>query len=76
MFLVIAYEEDIIRHRAVEIIENYEDGDAPMYIWLTFHNPHAPLQVPDSYLDLYPDEDSLDRKIGKGLHRTSCFNYK
>ena len=74
--LTIAYEEDIVRDRAVEIIENYEEGDAPMYIWLAFHNPHTPLQVPDSYLDLYPDEENPDRRISNGAFAKSNKDYR
>ena len=39
----------------------------PLFMYLPFQSPHGPLEVPDEYWDLYPNEENENRRtyIGK-----------
>ena len=48
------YSTDLIKEHAVHVINNYNEGDSPMFMWVTFTAPHTPLQAPQEYIDMYP----------------------
>jgi len=48
------YTTDLIKEQAVNVINNYNEGDSPMFMWVTFTAPHTPLQAPQEYIDMYP----------------------
>ncbi len=52
-------EDAIIEHAAQK-----EEG--PLFLYLAFQSVHAPLQVPQVYEDMYPDEPNPARKTYSG----------
>ncbi|XP_078610510.1 arylsulfatase B-like [Branchiostoma floridae x Branchiostoma japonicum] len=51
--------------RVVDKIENHPT-EQPLFMYLPFQNVHRPLDVPDKYRDMYPDENG-DRKTLLGM---------
>ncbi len=49
------YCSDIFTDNAIDFIE--KNHDAPFFCYLSFNAPHTPLQVPDSYYQMYADID-------------------
>jgi arylsulfatase A-like enzyme len=49
------YCSDIFADNAIDFIEANKEG--PFFCYLAFNAPHTPLQVPDSYYELYKDID-------------------
>jgi len=49
------YCSDIFANKAIDFIEENKDG--PFFCYLAFNAPHTPLQVPDSYFQIYKDID-------------------
>jgi arylsulfatase A-like enzyme len=49
------YCSDIFAENAIEFIE--DNKDSPFFCYLSFNAPHTPLQVPDSYYQMYADVD-------------------
>jgi arylsulfatase A-like enzyme len=55
------YSTDLIGAEAVRMIEQ-RDSSKPMFLYVPFNAPHAPLQVPKKYLDMYPAITDVTRK--------------
>ncbi|XP_059170480.1 arylsulfatase I-like [Physella acuta] len=55
------YSAEQFASRAVDIIESH-DPDTPLYLYLPFQSVHMPLQVPERYLNLYPNVTNQSRK--------------
>ena len=51
----VGYCSDIFTDNAINFIE--ENKDTPFFCYLSFNAPHTPLQVPDSYYQMYKDID-------------------
>ena len=49
------YCSDVFTSAAMRFIT--ENRAQPFFVWLAFNAPHSPLQVPDSYYQLYKDLD-------------------
>ena len=39
----------------------------PLFMYVAFQNNHAPLQVPESYMEKYPEDMYYDRRIMNGM---------
>jgi len=61
------YSTFLYRDRAVEIIKNHTQDDGPMFMYLSMQAPHAPLQVPKQYEDMYSHIENRDRRIYSGM---------
>jgi len=48
------YYTELIGNEAVKLVEGY-DGSKPFFLYFASLAPHAPYQVPPSYLDRFPD---------------------
>ncbi|MCK4989829.1 MAG: arylsulfatase [Bacteroidales bacterium] len=49
------YCSDIFTEQAIEFIDKNQQG--PFFCYLSFNAPHTPLQVPDTYYQIYKDVD-------------------
>lgn len=49
------YVSDVITNAAIEYIGR--ESQQPFFVYLAFNAPHTPLEVPDSYHDLYREAD-------------------
>ncbi len=58
----VGYATDLIANEAVERIRA-RDASAPLFLYVSFNAPHAPLQVPDIYLDRYPGLEPPNRRL-------------
>lgn len=47
------YSTDLIAAEAVRVLEGH-DPAKPLFLYVAFNAPHAPLQAPQEYLDRYP----------------------
>ena len=61
------YSTDLIKDHALNVINNYNEGDSPMFMWVTFTAPHTPLQAPQEYIDMYPSVEG-DRQTYLGRY--------
>ncbi|XP_059085957.1 arylsulfatase I-like [Tigriopus californicus] len=59
--LIGLHAEKIIRDHALQTPEK------PLFLYLPFQNVHSPLQVPDHYSNLYPNETNQARKTFSGM---------
>lgn len=51
-------QDMIIADHAVETLKKFGTNNTkPFFIAVGFHKPHLPFQVPESFLDYYPEED-------------------
>ncbi|NIW23272.1 MAG: sulfatase-like hydrolase/transferase [Gammaproteobacteria bacterium] len=48
-----AYAPEYYTDRLIEYIDSNRGDDQPFFVYAAYTSPHWPLQVPDSYLDLY-----------------------
>lgn len=55
MFQSKGYCSDVFTDSAIEFIDR--NKEQPFFLYLAFNAPHAPLQVPQKYYDLYKDID-------------------
>ena len=55
------YSTNLIGAEAVRLIEQQPAGK-PLFLYVPFNAPHAPLQAPQEYLDRYPDVAKMQRK--------------
>lgn len=54
---------------AIEYLHRAKSGERPFALYLAWNPPHSPYdQVPQKYLDLYPDVVLKDNVVAKGLH--------
>jgi len=58
------YSSDLIAEYADELIRSHvvEYKDNPLFLYLPFQDVHSPLEVPDEYLDLYPNMKNKARQ--------------
>ena len=49
------YCSDVFTDEAIHFVE--ENKEQPFFLYLSFNAPHAPLQVPDEYYNIYKDID-------------------
>ncbi|XP_069983032.1 arylsulfatase I isoform X1 [Penaeus vannamei] len=56
------YSMYLFADKAVEVIESYNGREDPFFLYLATQNVHVPLQVPEKYTDMYPDEPDEDRR--------------
>lgn len=52
------YCSDIFTDEAIDFVS--ESKEEPFFLYLSFNAPHTPLQVPESYFDMYRDLDPSD----------------
>lgn len=83
------YSMKLYTDRAVDVIRSHEGDDDPFFLYLATQNVHSPYQVPEKYINLYPDtiEDqrrrylagmtAMDEGVGKvvaTLKETNLYN--
>ncbi|XP_065179088.1 arylsulfatase B-like [Sycon ciliatum] len=56
------YEEELFKRRLVDILTNHP-VDTPLFLYYAPHIAHAPLQVPQSYIDRLSFIPNVDRRI-------------
>lgn len=54
------YCTDVFFSEAMDFIENNKDH--PFFCYISTNAPHAPLNLPEEYYDIYKDEDKLEEK--------------
>lgn len=59
---------DVIVREAVRWLKNRPDPDKPFFLLVCPHEPHTPLEPPDTYADAYdtPEVDRLEKTIRYG----------
>lgn len=60
------YSTFLYARRAESIIKDH-DASKPMYMYLPFQSVHAPLQVPDKYMDMYTKVHTKTRRTYLGM---------
>ncbi|GFO10604.1 arylsulfatase b [Plakobranchus ocellatus] len=60
------YSTHLFTERAVRVVENH-DANTPLFLMLAYQAPHAPLQVPQSYKDLYKTKVNKKRRAFAGM---------
>lgn len=56
------YSTDLIAEEAVRFIEQQQDKSSPFFLYVPFNAPHAPLQVPEKWLDDYASVADKNRR--------------
>ena len=59
------YCTDVFTRAAINYVE--ENKNNPFFLYLSFNAPHAPLQLPQKYYDMYKDTDPDAGLINQGL---------
>ena len=59
--MIAKYADETIRSHSEEFQDN------PLFLYLPFQDVHSPLEVPQEYLDLYPDMKNKARQKFSGL---------
>jgi len=49
--------------RAVDLINQHNQDDGPMFLYLSMQAPHTPLQAPQEYIDMYSDVEDTNRRV-------------
>jgi arylsulfatase A-like enzyme len=49
--------EALVAERTIELMRQWQDGDAPFFIWANFWGPHTPCLVPEPYYSMYDPAD-------------------
>lgn len=64
-----SYSTDLFRQRATEKLQNYIGNESadPFFIYLSFQNPHDPLQVSKHHEEMYAHIESKDRRVYSGM---------
>ena len=57
---------DLIRDRAVELINGRQEGDKPMFMWLSFTAAREPYQSPSEFSNIYGGLESQRRQAYLG----------
>ena len=65
--MIAEYADEIIKTHS----EEYKDN--PLFLYLPFQDVHSPLEVPDEYLDLYPNEKNRARQKFSGSKKKFFF---
>ena len=55
------YEEGLFKQRLLDVVNNH-DTNKPLFLYYAPHIVHAPLQVPQTYLDMFRFIDNRDRR--------------
>ena len=56
------YEEGLFKQRLLDVVNNH-DTSKPLFLYYAPHIVHTPLQVPQTYLDMFSFIDDKDRQI-------------
>merc|ERR1712226_769755 len=48
------YMSDLLGDRSVQIANEAAGTDDPFFMFVSFTNPHTPLEAPQEYIDMYP----------------------
>ncbi|CAG2250796.1 Arylsulfatase B,Arylsulfatase J,Arylsulfatase I [Mytilus edulis] len=62
-----SYNTDLFTQRAVEIIEKNNPKTSPLFLSVQYTTPHFPLQVPQKFIDMYPNEINPARQRYLGM---------
>ncbi|VDI05602.1 Hypothetical predicted protein [Mytilus galloprovincialis] len=62
-----SYNTDLFTQRAVEIIEKNNPKTSPLFLSVQYTTPHFPLQVPQKFMDMYPNENNPARRRYLGM---------
>lgn len=54
---------------ACNLIQNYNNGDTPLFLKVSFARPHSPYDPPQKYLDMYKDTNVPAPAIGDWCER-------
>lgn len=49
------YVTDLLTKEAVSYVKRHKEDSSPFFLYLPYTAPHAPQQVPEEYLKMYPD---------------------
>merc|ERR1712137_393756 len=60
------YSMDLYNGRIQEIIANHDQKD-PLFIYAAMQTPHLPLQVPQKYINMYPEDLEENRRSLLGM---------
>ncbi len=69
--------QDVFIRRAEEAIREHatKKADQPLFLYLPFQSVHSPLEVPQIYEDMYPNEHNQARKTFSGRLHAFMKNY-
>lgn len=56
------YNGYLFMESAVEFISEHDPSTGPLFLYMAPADAHSPLQAPQEYLDLYPEDWYLDRR--------------
>lgn len=59
----ITYDREVAKRAAEYLTLEAGAAERPFVLYVGFVTPHFPLIVPEKYLDLYPDETSVERPV-------------
>jgi len=59
------YMSDLVGERGVQLVE--ESGDDPLFMYVAFINPHTPIEAPQNYIDMYPEDMAPLRRTYLGM---------
>ncbi|XP_052070568.1 arylsulfatase B-like isoform X3 [Mytilus californianus] len=59
--------QDLFTQRAVEIIEKNNPKTSPLFLYVPYTSPHSPLQVPQKFMDMYPNVINPARRRYLGM---------
>ncbi|KAK7491342.1 hypothetical protein BaRGS_00017443 [Batillaria attramentaria] len=60
------YSAHLFTRQAVNIVKNHPPSK-PLFLYLAYQSVHAPLQVPDAYMEPYQDIQNKSRRIYAGM---------
>nr|KAG5702849.1 hypothetical protein BaRGS_001931 [Batillaria attramentaria] len=60
------YSTHLFTRQAVNIVKNHPPSK-PLFLYLAYQSVHAPLQVPDAYMEPYQDIQNVRRRIYAGM---------
>jgi len=51
------------RDHAIDLINQHNEDDGPMFLYMSMQAPHSPLQAPQEYIDMYSYVEDEDRRV-------------